>query len=347
MDCTRVLPTFGSHPQPTEMQVDLAMCLSLSQRRRLYQLLSMKPALHRYPPTGSPRRTSSHSFHQPTASQSSASSLSSPPTSSQLQSCFLKKAGGLCKKRVVFADAKGLALTAVHLFMPDTSSFAEPQLIDSCPNIAPNLKKTQKQKYRLGFPQPALDSKVFLARLRETNVQLESCSVSECSLRGKVHVCHGSTDKAVHLRLTFDSWQHHVDIPCMFLQQQRCGAFDVDVFTFDLRLPQTINPTERVQFCVAFRPGCGTSMHWDNNRGKNYKVCMEKDTGQNYPSLPKHRPPSCPSYVCPSISMQNHADLSFFQGGSHVQSEWNGDPFVQINRADDSIPVKRATRTYK
>ncbi|XP_061554725.1 protein phosphatase 1 regulatory subunit 3C-B isoform X2 [Phycodurus eques] len=199
-----------------------------------------------------------------------------------------REAGGLGKKRVVFADAKGLALTAVHLFFADTSSLTETHLIESCPNKLPDSKKTQNHKYRLGFPQPTLDSKAFLARLRETNVQLESCNISECSLRGKVLICHGSTDKAVHLRLTFDSWQHYYDIPCVFLQQQRCGGSDMDVFTFDLSLPQDIKPTEGIEFCVSFRPGCGTSMHWDNNRGKNYKVHMDKGAGQSYPSLLKH-----------------------------------------------------------
>ncbi|XP_037121953.1 protein phosphatase 1 regulatory subunit 3C-B [Syngnathus acus] len=263
MNCTRVLPTFGSHPQPTGMPVDLAMCLSLSQRRRLYQLLSMKPTLRYNPPTGSLLRTSFHSSNQPSSSQSSS------PSPSDLQSCLLRKAGKPGKKRVVFADSKGLALTAVHLFMPDT----EP----------PDPTMIQNHKYRLGFPQPSLDSKAFLARLRETNIQLESCNVSECSLSGKVHVCHGNSDKAVHLRLTFDSWQHHFDIPCKFLQQQRCLGFDVDVFTFDLSLPQNLDLIEGIEFCVSFRPGCGTSMHWDNNRGKNYKVYLEKDEKDGLP----------------------------------------------------------------
>ncbi|XP_077354295.1 protein phosphatase 1 regulatory subunit 3C [Festucalex cinctus] len=337
MNCTRVLPTFGSQLQPTAMPVDLAMYLSLSQRRRLYQLLSMKPTLRHYPPTGGQQRTSFRSSHRPPSSHSSALSLSSP---SEVQSCL--KAGGHGKKRVVFADAKGLALTVVHQFMPDTSSYPDP--VECCPNKLPDSKKTQNHKYRLGFHQPSLDSKAFLARLRDTNVQLESCNVSEYSLSGKVHVCHASVDKTVHLRLTFDSWQHHFDIPCVFLQQQRCGSFDVDVFTFDLSLAQNINPTEGIEFCVSFRPGCGTSMHWDNNRGKNYKVYLEKDAGKS-PSPRKHQPPSWPSYV--SLSTQNQADPSFFKGDSLVESDRNGDPFVQINRPPDSSPIKRATRTYK
>ncbi|XP_077398602.1 protein phosphatase 1 regulatory subunit 3C [Vanacampus margaritifer] len=337
----KVLPTFGSHPQPTAMPVDLAMCLSLSQRRRLYQLLSTKPTLRHYPPTGGQQRTSFHSSHQPSSSHSSALSLSSP---SEVPSCLLRKAGGHGKKRVVFADTKGLALTVVHLFMPGTSSSPETHLLESCPNKPPDPPKNQNREYRFGFPQPTLDCKAFLARLRDTNVQLESCNVSECSLSGRVHVCHASADKAVRLRLTFDSWQHHYDIPCVFSQQQRCGNFDVDVFTFDLNLPQNVNPIEGIEFCVSFRPGCGTSMHWDNNRGKNYKVYLEKDAGQS-PSPRNHRPPSWPSYV--SLSTQNQADPSFFTGDSHVESERNGDPSAQINRPADSSPVKKATRTYK
>ncbi|XP_061657782.1 protein phosphatase 1 regulatory subunit 3C-B [Syngnathoides biaculeatus] len=281
MNCTRALQTFVSNPQSTAMPFDLTMCFSLSQRRRLYHLISTKPSLHHYPPTDGPQRTSFHSSLSP------ALSLSSPSPSLKLRSCLHRKAGGLCKKRVVFADAKGLALTVVHLFFPDASSLTETHLIEACPEKLTESKKTQNHKYRLGFPQPTLDSKAFLARLQETNVQLESCNIFESCLSGKVLVCHGSPDKAVHLRLTFDSWQHYYDIPCAFLQQQRCGGSDVDVFNFDFNIPQDVNPMEGIEFCVSFRPGCGTSMHWDNNRGKNYKVHVDKNGGQSRNSLLK------------------------------------------------------------
>ncbi len=320
------------------MPVDLSMCLSLSQRQPLYQLLSMSPLnptqRHRQPTDSLPRT----SFRSPHRSFSPPySSSSSPPSSllsSEPRSCFRRDGGCLNKKRVVFADAKGLALTAVRLFIPEPSSPAPTLLMIPSPAKMQGQQSTsnklQRNKLWLGFPQPTLDFKAFLGRLREMCVQLESCRVSEHSFSGKVCVSHVSTEKAVHVRVTFDSWRSHHDIPCTFLQQQRCGGSDMDVFAFDLSLPKNIDPNERVEFCVSLRPGPGATPHWDDNRGQNYRVYMEKD-GSNanqgdanrfYPSLSKHRPPSWPSHA--SLSMQNSSDLQCHQRSlsSKVRAEW-------------------------
>lgn len=321
------------------MPVDLAMCLSLSQRQPLYQLLSMSPlnsTQRRCQPTDSLPRTSFRSPH-PSSSSPPYFSSSSPPSSLVLtepRSCFRRDGGCLSKKRVSFADAKGLALTAVRLFTPEPSSPAPTLLMQ--PSLAKlqgqqsTSNRLQRYKLRPGFPQPTLDSKAFLARLREMSVQLESCNVSEHYLSGKVLVSHVSTEKAVHVRVTFDSWRSHHDIPCTFLQQQRCGGSDTDVFAFDLSLPKNIDPKERVEFCVFFRPGPGATPHWDDNRGQNYRVCVGKDgsnanqgdTNHFYRTLSKHRPPSWPSHV--SLSMQNPADLQYPQRSlsSRVRAEW-------------------------
>lgn len=320
MNCTRVLQAIGSHPQSAVVPVDLAMCLSLSRRQPLYQLLSMstlKPAQRRRQPSAdSAARTSPRPTHHALSSPYPSSS-SAPPGP---RSCFRRDGAGLNKKRVVFADAKGLALTAVRLFIPEPyapasavltkPSPAKPQVQQSTSN------KQQRYKFRLGFPQPMLDLKAFLARLREMRVQLESCSISEHVLSGTVCVSHVSVEKAVHIRVTFDSWRSHHDIPCTFLQQERCGGSDMDVFAFEFSLPKSMDPKERVEFCVYFRPAPGATPHWDDNRGQNYRVCLEKD-GSNA-SQPtgnalstQQRPPSWPSHV--SLSVQNSAELQYLQ----------------------------------
>ncbi|XP_042365693.1 protein phosphatase 1 regulatory subunit 3C-B [Plectropomus leopardus] len=318
MNCARVLHAFGTHPQPAVMPVNLAMCLSFSQHQPLYQLLSMsplKPTQCCYQTTNCPPRTSFHS-PQPSSSSPDSSSLLQPPypVPSEPRSCFRKDGSGLNKKRVVFADTKGLALTAVRLFIPEPSSPTSALIMNS--SLAKlqgqTSNKLQRYKLRLGFPQPTLDIKAFLARLRDMHVQLESCNISEHSLSGKVCVFHDGADKAVHVRVTFDSWRSHHDIPCTFLQQQRYRGSDMDVFAFDLSLPKNIDPKERVEFCVSFRPGPGATRHWDNNRGQNYRVCMAKD-GSNgcqsdaygcYPTLSQQRPPSWPSHVTQSSADQ-------------------------------------------
>ncbi|XP_070707052.1 protein phosphatase 1 regulatory subunit 3C-B [Pempheris klunzingeri] len=332
MNCTRVLNALGSHPQPAVMPVDLAMCLSLRQRQPLYQLLSMsplKPTEHRCQPAACPSRSSLRSPHQ--SSSPSHSSLPSSSMRSVLRSSFRRDGGGLSKKRVVFADAKGLALTAVRLFIPEPPPPAYTLVMIPSPAKLQGQQSTsdklQRYKLRLGFLQPVLDFNAFLARLQEMCVQLVSCKISEHSLSGRVCVSHVSTEKAVHVKMTFDSWQSNHDIPCTFLQHKRCGGSEIDVFAFDISLPKNIDPNERVEFCVSFKPGPGTTPHWDDNRGQNYRVLMEKD-GSNanqdnanryHPTFSKHQPQSWPSQV--AVSMQTSADLQRSLS-SRVRAEW-------------------------
>lgn len=327
MNCTRVLHAIGSHPKQAVMPVDLAMCLSLGRQKPLYQLLSMSPltpAQRRSPPTACPPKTGLSSPYQSFSTPYPSSSTPPPcPAPSAPRSCFRKDGAGLNKKRVVFADAKGLALTAVRLFIPESSSPASSLVITSSQakllGQQPTLNKQECTKLRLGFPQPSLELKAFLARLRETHVQLESCNISENSFTGKVCVSHASAEKVVNIRVTFDSWRSHHDIPCTFLQQQRRGGSDMDVFAFDLLLPKSIDSRERVEFCVYFKPGPGATPHWDDNRGQNYRVYIEKD-GPNvsqsdanrfYPSLSRHRPLSWSSNGY--LNMQNSAENPYFQ----------------------------------
>uniref|UniRef100_A0A7N6FIG5 CBM21 domain-containing protein n=1 Tax=Anabas testudineus TaxID=64144 RepID=A0A7N6FIG5_ANATE len=242
-------------------------------------------------------------------------SLSQQQPLYQLLSSSSSSSSRVNKKRVVFADANGLALTAVRLFIPEhslsSSTLATKPFPDKLQGQQSTSNKPHSYKLRLGFPHPMQYIKAFLARLREGHVQLGSCNISEHSLSGKVCVSHDSNEKTVHIRVTFDSWRSHHDIPCTFVQQLRCAGSDMDVFSFDLSLPQNIDPKERIEFCVSLRPGPGATPHWDNNRGLNYRVCMEKhgsnakqgDAIHYYPMLTKYKPPSWPSHLS-NLQMQ-------------------------------------------
>lgn len=311
------------------------MYLSLSRRQPLYELLStssLKPKQSNYQSDDGSPRNSLRFLHHSLLSPYPLSS--SPPNSpSRPRSCFRRTGAGLNKKRVVFADTKGLALTAVRLFIPEPSSpdftlmKPSPAKLQGQQSIS---NKQQRYKFRLGFPQPTLDLKGFLAHLREASIQLESCSISEHSLIGKVCVSHVSVEKTVNLRVTFDSWRSHHDMPCTFLQQLPFGGSDVDVFAFDLCLPKNIDPNEGIEFCVYFRPGPGAATHWDDNRGQNYRVCVDKDglstiqgdANRFYPTLSKKRPPSWPSHVSPIA--QNCAEVPYLQRSliNRVGAEW-------------------------
>lgn len=265
----RVLHAFGGHAQPTVTPVDL--CLSLSRRPSLCQLLI--PSAHHQqhhqgllPPC--------HSAPSPLATPSNASL--------RPRSCFRRVGPGLSKKRVVFADAKGLALTVMHLFTPEPASFDSPvmktpahtHLFHTLPqDQQPTSNKPQRSRLRQGLAQPMSDFKANLAH-QETSIQLESCDIFKNSLIGTVCVSHDSVKKAVWIRLTFDSWRSYCDLPCTFLLQLFPA---VDVYTFDLCLPKSVDPNERVEFCVFFIAGPGSAPQWDNNGGKNYSVHLEKD----------------------------------------------------------------------
>ncbi|KAK5851784.1 hypothetical protein PBY51_023311 [Eleginops maclovinus] len=275
----RLLYAFGI--EPALMPVDHPAYLSLGQHRPLYQLLSKTPLIlsqRRYQPADCLPRSGLHSPRSSSPFPASSSQPSSP-VSSELRSCFRREGSGLNKKHVVFADTIGLALTSVRQFIP------EPTPPSSELPMKPSFAKLQDQqspsdnlqryKLCLGFPQPAFDLKTFLTR--GMRVQLESCSISENSLSGKVLVSHEGIEESVHVRVTFDSWQSHHEIPCTFLKQQHYGGSDMKVFAFDLSLPKNIDPKERVEFIVLFQPGPGTMQHCDDNQGQKYRVCVETD----------------------------------------------------------------------
>lgn len=304
----RVLHAFGGHSQPAVTPVDLAMCLSLNRRSSLYQPLS----------PSAPNATQ----HQPNEglhpSRYSSFSPLGPPSNVPLRprSCFRRIGIGFNKKRVMFADTKGLALTAVHVFTPESASFdsrvmktpADTDFFHTLPQDQQSTSnKQQPYRLRVRLTQPLLDFKAYLAH-PETSIQLESFNISKNSLIGKVGVSHDSVKKTVWIRLTFDSWRNYSDFPCTFLLQQPPA---VDVYAFNLRLPKNLNPNERAEFCVFFTAGPGSMPQWDNNRGKNYSLRLEKDRshvrqGQvnlwHRTSL-KQRPPLWPSSELQNLYM--------------------------------------------
>ncbi|KAK6305370.1 hypothetical protein J4Q44_G00241500 [Coregonus suidteri] len=298
------LHVFGDHsiPQQSAMPVDLAIQLCLSRSPPICHLLGVSPLKALRPPFQTIDFQTLRAGLR-TAPPSSSSSSSSPEWS-ESRSCVHRNSASPKKKRVVFADTKGLSLTAVRLYIPDNSlSPSTAQGADSSsssstprPSSSPRLQSLwpgpavgqQRWRLRLAFPQPTADFTTFHARLQEALVQLESCSVTERSLSGTVRVCNVGFEKSVHVRVTFDSWRSHRDIACSYLQQ-RYSDFKTDAFAFDVPLPQNLDPSKRLEFCVSFRPGSGATPRWDNNKGQNYRVCVAPD-GSGYNQAPVMAP---------------------------------------------------------
>ncbi|XP_072514868.1 protein phosphatase 1 regulatory subunit 3C [Salminus brasiliensis] len=249
------------------MPLDLVMHMGMSRRHAVRQRLEMPSDVLRYQHT-LPRtsKVSTHPARAATPPLLPPSPISPMSTSSSVGT--LKK-----KKRVVFADDKGLALTAVRLFTvdpPESTSDAVPQpkkLKDQTP-VQPRTLRLQ-----LGFPQPSADLPSFLKGLADSLVRLETCSLMGGSLTGMVRVCNISQEKSVHIRITFDSWRSHQDIPCTYIQQHPGSA--TELFVFNVPFPSDLNLQERVEFRVLFRPGSGSTLLWDNNGGQSYRILVE------------------------------------------------------------------------
>ncbi|XP_070761178.1 protein phosphatase 1 regulatory subunit 3C-B-like [Enoplosus armatus] len=184
-------------------------------------------------------------------------------------------------KRVVFADSRGLSLTAVRVF----SDEEEQSDLDLLPSLQGLGSMTEDgysctvstccpgTRLKLGFPQPSADFQAFRAKLAESMVILENCGVTEQALQGTVRVRNISFQKDVRVRVTFDSWQSFRDEPCTYLQK-RFGGPQTDIFEFDISIPKVLDAKRKIEFCLSYLPGGQSEPFWDNNNGQNYSIAV-------------------------------------------------------------------------
>ncbi|XP_013855258.1 protein phosphatase 1 regulatory subunit 3C-B [Austrofundulus limnaeus] len=184
------------------------------------------------------------------------------------------------KKRVVFADSRGMSLTAIHVFSkfedepyqnkPDDGISEELQFdMTDLETATMDLKISSVRSLALDFKQPSADYLDFRNRLMQNSVCLENCSLQERSLTGTVKVRNIGFEKSVQVRITYDSWATFSDVDCTFMNNIY-GCQDTDTFAFVLELPAYIPPQNRVEFCICFKAQGQTC--WDNNDGKNYAL---------------------------------------------------------------------------
>ncbi|XP_029999429.1 protein phosphatase 1 regulatory subunit 3C-B-like isoform X1 [Sphaeramia orbicularis] len=184
-------------------------------------------------------------------------------------------------KRVVFADSKGFSLTAVRVFS-DEEEQSDLDLLPSLQGLGILTEDSYSctvstycpgTQLKLGFPQPSADFQAFRARLEESMVVLENCSVTEQAIQGTVRVRNISFQKDVHVRITFDSWQSYKDVPCTYLQK-RFGGPQTDIFEFDIAIPKVLDAKRKIEFCLCYLPGGHAQPFWDNNNGENYSIVV-------------------------------------------------------------------------
>lgn len=319
MNCTRVLHALGSHPPSALMPMDLAACLSL--RQPLHPLWT---TTQRLPVTSS----SSYTLRHPTSPSHTPASPFEP------RSCFRRDHRGL-KKRVSFADARGLALTAVRLFIPEFTTSPSPPN-GSLPSMVMRRFQAKQEafpaarkppyKLRLAFTQPSLDFKVFMSRQKEVGLQLESCSVTEYCLSGRVRLSQVGLEQTVNIRISFDSWRSHHDIPCTLSHKQRLGAMETDVYTFELSLPMNLDQIHGIEFGVSSRTD--EVALWDDNRGQNYRIQVEKDSMdqvemvQGSPTMTRYRSlPTLAQNMAP-VDVRSYGEMQHLRALWYRAAEW-------------------------
>ncbi|XP_077201789.1 protein phosphatase 1 regulatory subunit 3B isoform X2 [Paroedura picta] len=173
------------------------------------------------------------------------------------------------KKRVSFADSRGLALTVVRVF----SEFDDPldipfnitELID---NIV-GLTTVDRDDFVLDFVPPSADYLDFRNRLQADYVCLENCVLKDKAASGTVKVRNLAFEKAVKIRMTFDTWKTFTDYPCQYVRDTYAGS-DKDTFSFEISLPEKVPPHERMEFAVCYESD--GKVYWDSNKGLNYRI---------------------------------------------------------------------------
>ncbi|NXL49325.1 PR3CB phosphatase, partial [Podilymbus podiceps] len=180
---------------------------------------------------------------------------------------------GQKKKRVVFADTKGLSLTAVRFFSKIEEDLCDLQhALSDLACFRPRLRDSRAEvcRYVLDFPQPSLDYVTFRSRLHSNHVCLENCLIQDAALSGTVKVRNIEYEKKVMVRITFDGWKSFRDVGGEYMHSTYSSA-DTDTFSFGGGLPKPSVSRRATEFCISFQ--CGQKTHWDNNHGRNYKIC--------------------------------------------------------------------------
>lgn len=191
------------------------------------------------------------------------------------------------KKKVVFADDKGMSLTHVRI-MTEPSNVPPLWSYRFLSEVTQGLSADPvgvEEPWEISFSQPASDYVVFRKRLDNEKVSLENVIVKEHEklIQGTIKVRNEAFEKEVFVRSSTNDWQTYEDSYCTFVPNNlnsNIGAAYVlyDTFSFKIPLPPKSN---KIEFCVCFK--CGGNEYWDSNYQKNY-VIVKKTNGQPKPS---------------------------------------------------------------
>ena len=183
---------------------------------------------------------------------------------------------GKLRKKVSFADNKGLALATVRIMSEpsDQPPKLGPNIIDSITNGA-KADVSDEPPFELKFGQPASDYLAFRDKIEKNCVSLENVIVKDYNILGTIKVKNLCFDKKVFARCTFDSWETSHDIVAKYVQPLGDSAgHSVDTFSFDFDIPTDFDMNKKIQFCIGFQTPMGE--FWDSNNGENYEISARK-----------------------------------------------------------------------
>lgn len=192
------------------------------------------------------------------------------------------------KKKVVFADDKGMSLTQVRV-MTEPSNVPPLWSYRFLSEVTQGLNAEPigiEEPWEITFPQPASDYVIFRKRLDTEKVSLENVIVKESdkSIQGTVKVKNEAFEKEVFIRSSTNKWKSYEDSYCTYvsnnLNNNVGSAYIIyDTFSFSIPLPPKSN---KIEFCVCYK--YGGNEYWDNNYQKNYIIVKKINQSPN--SLP-------------------------------------------------------------
>lgn len=218
---------------------------------------------------------------------------------------------GRDKKKVWFADDKGLSLTHVRIMSEPsdcpprwTESFLEhvTRGAITCGGLKSRRRRPgavvgpggdEALQWQVVFPQPASDYVAFRHNLDRNCVSLENVIVRDDGedpsplVTGTVKVKNLAYDKRVFVRFTFNRWLDSQDVKCTFVPNGLDGtgaAPQFDTFSFTVVIPAMANKYQAVEFCVCFV--CEGKEYWDSHGGTNYKLVLVRPPEMNKPLSP-------------------------------------------------------------
>ncbi|XP_050305678.1 protein phosphatase 1 regulatory subunit 3B [Anthonomus grandis grandis] len=238
------------------------------------------------------------------------------------------------KKKVVFADDRGMSLTHVRVMTEPSGVpplWSTKFLAEVTQGITAEAE-VQQEPWEITFPQPASDYVNFRQKLSDQKVCLENVIIkeSEDQVIGTVKVQNLSFHKEVVVRSSFDNWKTHEDTYCTYVPSNITAGSTYIVFdTFSFKINLTPK-AKRLEFCVCFR--CDGQEYWDSNGGKNYVIVKKA-------IAPLHRAFSDNSLYCKKNNdkVKNAEMGNKYQDASRAKLDtWS--QFASWNHLENSAP---------